>query len=317
MPGTELSLAIPIRAGNRTLRSWRRPRLQNLLVLGFLVMPILAPGCSGGKKQKQLPSSEILFQEAQGKFAKKKYYKAQELLNSVINHPSTDPAILADAQLLLADAYFFQKGFLNLTEAQSRYQTFLTFHPRHPRADYAQFQLAMCYFLQVLEPDRDQNLTRRAIEEYQKVEDLYPGSAYVEPSREKIIDCWDRVAEHIFLVGQFYLKRKAPRAAIERFLEVLEQYPEYRGKEELYYYLSRAYDRDGQPEKAREFLSLLLLDFPRGKYAGKARKSLLRIAPAIDSRAIDPGPPFQWMSDTGTAGRSGPPLPELFSGVPA
>lgn len=253
----------------------RRPSLRRTVAVAAVAVLIGGGiGCAAKKGPGPLPPADQLLQEARQRMEKGKYFQARETLNLIVHNPSANQDQLAEAQLLLADAYFFDKGFLNLTEAQGRYQNFVTFHPRHDKIDFAQYQLAMCYFLQVLEPDRDQEQTRKAIEEFRKIERLYPGSVYVGPAREKIVQCFDRIAEHEFLVGRFYMRKKAFPAALERFLLVLGQFPDYSGRDKLYFYLARTYEKMDQPERAREFFELILRDFPDGEYAKEARRAV-------------------------------------------
>ena len=56
------------------------------------------------------------------------------------------------------------------------YREFLTLYPSHPKSDYAQFQVAEAYFRQRNGPDRDQTDTQDALEEYERLLDLYPDS---------------------------------------------------------------------------------------------------------------------------------------------
>ncbi len=247
------------------------------LLLTVTAVAALLTGCFGGGRKQISSDPAQLLEEARAKFEKKKYFSAREIINILMVDPSATPAVIAEGQILLADTYFFDKGFQNLTEAQSRYQSFISFHPRHEKIDYAQFQLGMCLFLQVLNPDRDQLQTLKAIEEFQKIEDLYPGSPYIEPARVKILECRDRIAEHEFVVGRYYMKKDAHDAALQRFLVIHQNYPSYTRREKLYFYMARAYRGMGRREKAREFLKRILQEFPEGKYAKEARRDLKKI----------------------------------------
>ena len=146
----------------------------------------------------------------------------------------------------------------------------------HPQleAAYAQFQLGMCYFWQVLAPDRDQDLTYQAITEFEKVERLYPDSPYVEKARKQLLLCRDRLAAHEFLIGQFYYKRKRYLAAADRFRVVLDRFPAYSGTEETLYLLGSCLMNTANPDEARLYLERLVQEFPQGKFHAEARKLL-------------------------------------------
>jgi outer membrane protein assembly factor BamD len=252
-----------------------RPPLHAWLVAVLVILTGAGSGCAGRKTgPPTLEPPEVLIRDAREKMAEGKYLKARDILNNITHNPAASQVELSEAQLLLADAYFFDKGFLNLTEAQGRYQNFVTFNPRHEKVAYAQYQLAMCYFLQVLEPDRDQDQTRRAIEEFRKVELVYSGSEYVAPARQKIVQCYDRIAEHEFLVGRYYMRKKAIGAALQRFERILKEYPDYTGRDKLFFYMARAYEKVGEVDRARDFFERILRDFPDGEYAKQARQAL-------------------------------------------
>ena len=81
-----------------------------------------------------------------------------------------------DARLALADSYFEEGGTANYVLAVSSYREFLTLYPQHPKSDYAQFRVGESYFKQKNSPDRDQTATQQALEEYQRLLDVYPES---------------------------------------------------------------------------------------------------------------------------------------------
>ena len=82
------------------------------------------------------------------------------------------------------------------------------------------------------------------------------------------------LAEHSFTVGKFYLNRKAPMAAVQRFQEILDNYPYWREREKLYLYLGQAQLRAGNDTEARIYLDKLVTDFPNGEYRKTAQKEL-------------------------------------------
>jgi outer membrane protein assembly factor BamD len=199
------------------------------------------------------------------------YYKARVLLENLIRRPNVDAELLPLVQLGLADAYYGKKGLLNLTEAMSRYSNFLTFYPTHPKADYAQYRLALCHFQQVYAADRDQTETRTAIQEFRRVQTQYPDSAYVDLAAEKIQESSDLLADHEYRVGRFYHSRRAYLGAIDRFLVVLDKYPRYADKDGLYYYLGESLIRTERTEEGEVYLQKLVETYPDSKYADRAK----------------------------------------------
>jgi len=242
-----------------------------LALLGFLL--IASPACNRRAKTKVIQPVDQVYQEALHRMKKERYYAARTGLQSLQTRiPQDDRELLPLVQLKLADAFYLDGGILNLGEALGVYRTFLTYYPQRAEAAYAQFQVGMCYFGQVLAPDRDQALTYQAINELEKVERLYPGSPYVEKARAQILLCRERLAAHEFLIGRFYYTKKFCIAAADRFRVVLDKYPYYSETEETLYLLGDCLMRTENPDEARLYFERLVHEYPEGKLAREAKK---------------------------------------------
>ncbi len=71
----------------------------------------------------------------------------------------------------------------SLVLSANEYREFLTFYPTNPRADYAQYKLAMTHFEQMRAPERDQTETQAALREFQIFFDRYPMSPLIDEVR--------------------------------------------------------------------------------------------------------------------------------------
>lgn len=261
-------------------------------VLALVVVAALAAlaGC-GGKEMETFPpgtqADERLmalgrraledhhWEDARGYF--------QQLLDSF---PRSQLA--GDARLGIADSYFNQSGSANLILAIAEYRDFLTFFPNHPRADYAQFQIAYGHYRQMESPDRDQDPTQLAIEEFEKLIQLYRNSRYAEQGRELLAECYETIAESEFRVGLFYLDiRKHCRAAIARFSDVIAKYPTFSKLDEVYFRLGTAYQMCNQPNEALPNFQRVVDNYPDSEYRDEAQ-SMLSSIQAAENR---PGPP--------------------------
>ena len=69
--------------------------------------------------------------------------------------------------------------------ALNEFREFLSFFPTHPRADYAQYKLAMAHYDQMAKAGRDQTETREAINEFEVFFERYPNSALMAEARER------------------------------------------------------------------------------------------------------------------------------------
>lgn len=246
------------------------------LVLAVLV-PFASRCAAKHKKQEPLPPPQQVYEMAAQKIAKRRYYTARTMLQEAVPRiPPDDRELLPKIQLAIADAFFKDGGQLNFGEALNQYRTFLTYYPNHESADRAQFMVGMSLFEQALSPDRDQALTRQAIQEFQKVETVYPTSPYVAQGKKKIVECYNRLAEHERLVGRFYQKRKKYNAAIDRYRAVLDQYPQYTRTSQVLFDIGRCLLQVGNRPEAEEFFTRLFQDQPASPLTSRAKDLLVQ-----------------------------------------
>ena len=149
--------------------------------------------------------------------------KAVELLQRVIDdYPYSELA--TEAELKIGDIRFDQTRY---EEAQSYYQDFVEAHPKNPRVPYALYRNGLSYFKQIRDPDRDQKPTADAITQFEVVLDQHPDSEYAGPAREKLRECKDQLAQRDARVANYYYREGLCHAAIRRYEQALEQYPDH------------------------------------------------------------------------------------------
>ena len=123
-----------------------------------------------------------------------------ELLESYPQSP-----LRADAKLGVGDTFLGENNSASYVYAQNEYREFLAFYPTNPRADYAQMQLGMVHFNQMLNPQRDQTETREAIKEFQVFVDRYPNSKLITEVKQRLRESKDRLSDADMVVANFYL----------------------------------------------------------------------------------------------------------------
>ena len=145
--------------------------MRRVLCAALLLLTLSSGGClSRNKDLTAIPKGkdrdltvDQLMAKGKGLLERRKYFRSRTTLEIVQSRQEATREILADVNLLIADAYFFDGGIINLAEALSRYTSFLTFYPTHSRADYAQYQLGLSYLKQALSPDKDQAITIKVL----------------------------------------------------------------------------------------------------------------------------------------------------------
>ena len=131
-----------------------------------------------------------------------------------------------DAELMVADSQFQLNRF---AEAASSYEQFVKLHPRHEKADFAQYRVGESYWSDAPDDiDREQEYTLKAIAEWEKLQSTYPNSDQTKKAQEFLTKGKRRVAEHSDFIAKFYCKQEIYHACAYRYLELAEQYPQFK-----------------------------------------------------------------------------------------
>jgi len=237
-----------------------------LLLAGLAVIS----GCKsqGGARHKADPVLRLSAEESlvQGKdlLAHAKYSRARPLFTHAFE-VEPNSKVGREGLLLAADTYFLEGGTGNYTQAEGKYRDYLNRFPTSDQASYVQFQIANSLAKRMERPDRDQTVTRKALEGYQELIRLYPTSEYATKAQEQLNVVKGNLAEHEFVIGYFYLRYGAPLAAIKRFEYLVETYPKYASMDKVIYNLGRAYQRVRKPEEAKKAFDRLRTEFPNSK----------------------------------------------------
>lgn len=241
-------------------------KIQTLVGLGILLLAAgLLNGCSTPQVNKP---ADLLFKEGQEAYQNGNYEDAIAQWKKVKeSYQLAD--LITQAELNIADAYFLNQDFI---EAAAAYEDFRKLHPAHPRAAYALYRQGMSYFSQVNRIDTDQTPLKNALSIFESYLKLYPAGEQRAEMQEKIAECKDRQLQYEIYVGVFYLKTEAYKSAIGRFEEALRTFPDQPRRDELLFYLGRAYLEDGQRTKGREMFARLSREFPSSRYIADANK---------------------------------------------
>ena len=253
-----------------------------------IVAALLAAACGGTRANAippGTPPDRFLMERANAELKDRKWLNAREYFRQVVDNYPGSP-LRPDAKLGLADTFLGEGSTESRVLAANEYREFLTFYPTSPRADYAQYKLAMTYFEQMRAARRDQTETEEALKEFQVFFDRYGASSPLTPEvREKWRQARDRLSESSFLVGLHYYRIRWDAGAIDRFREVLKVDPEYTHRDDVYFYLAEALARSDKTAEAIPYFDRLLKEFVVSEHLEAAKKRLqeLTAAPATSS----------------------------------
>ncbi len=256
-----------------------------------IILVSAAVGCGGGGGGRNDPVLSLSAEESltQGKAAleDEKYFKARRFLTHAFEvAPNT--ALGRESLLLAADTFFLQGGEANLIQAEAKYRDYMNRFPTSDFASYVQFQLGNCLAKRTKRADRDQTPTEKALAAYQEVLRLYPTSEYAALAREEIRVVRNRLAEHEYVVGKFYLGFGIYVAAIARLEGLLENYKDYEFKDKAYLTLGRSYLKAGLNLKAFNTFESLRREFPDSRWVKEIPKLVLDKTPASSEAEPEP-----------------------------
>jgi outer membrane protein assembly factor BamD len=274
--------------------------VRRLLALVAAATALTSYGCASGRGKADLSiltssSDQAVWEAGEKAAAKHDWVAARQYFKRIVDgFPQSEhgPA----ARVAIGDSYFEEAGAANYILAISQYRDFVTLFPQHPRSDYAQFRIAEAYFKQRNGADRDATPIIHALEEYNRLLDLYPSSPLVEEARPRIAACRQGLARGSFLVGYFYQRtRKVYRAAIARYEGVLADYPDYDGLDEVLFRLSECLVYTGRAAEALPRLQQLRETYPKSPWADNAAHLMATIAekhsaPALPPATLPPSP---------------------------
>lgn len=257
-------------------------RSRGLLIV---VLALALAACAEKKaaiQPGQADADKFLFDRGTEAAKQKKWINAREYFRNLVdNYPQS--SYRPDAKLALGDTYVSEGSTESLLLGANEFREFLTFYPTHPRADYAQLQLARTFTEQMLAPERDQAATRDAIKETEIFLQRFPNSKLLPEAQKLHREAKDRLSEANFKVGFYYFRVKWYPGAIERFKEVLETDPNFTNRDAVYYHLAESLYRSGagidQAKKAEAlpYYERLVKEFEKSEYLAAAQKRIAEL----------------------------------------
>lgn len=247
---------------------WLPPPLE--VAFSLCLVTIIASGCGFFYKEPTPTQPSELFSLGREKLAKKRFSKAKEQFERVLETAS-DNELRLQALINLADTLYKNGEY---EEARFQYRKFLELYPVHPMAPKAQFQLAMCSFAEIKTPDRDQAITLEALRQFERFLQSYPDHPLASEANQRRAFSINRLAEHDLLVARFYYKLGKYHSAINRLSALLDSYPDFAQSDKALYLLGRSYKQEESLEKARAAFARLVNEHPDSGYASSAKRAL-------------------------------------------
>jgi len=241
-------------------------------------------------KNTQQPD-KVLFDQAIKDIEHGRYEVARISLQTLMNTYDSSE-FLAKAKLAIADSWFREAGPNGLAQAEAEYKDFILFYPTMEEAAEAQARVCDIHYKQMDKSDRDWTQTLRAETECRQLITQFPNSKFVPPTLQKLRNIQESLAEHEFVVGNFYWKREMNPAAANRLTALVDQYPLYSKAGESLFEAGDAYSKMGPRfrKQAGEEFAKVVQEYPISERSDDAKKRLEDLelpVPQADPAALD------------------------------
>lgn len=261
----------------------RSPARIALLAAAMAVLPLTA-GCSmlGGSKGPSdtgyvARDAESLYAAAKDRLDRGDARVAAALFDEVERqHPYSPWA--RRAQLMSSFSYYIQKDYNKSIETAQR---FLSIHPGNKDAPYAYYLIALSYYEQISDVERDQKITQQALAALNDVQRRYPDSEYAADARLKIDLVNDHLAGKEMEIGRFYERTGQWLAAQIRFQNVVEDFQTTSHTAEALYRLTETNLALGIPAEAKKYAAVLGANYPGSEWYERAYELMREEAPEL------------------------------------
>lgn len=242
---------------------------RTVIVALLVAATMLAGACAGRDRDRTADwSAERLYDEAKRAMDGADFEQAIEYFEILeARYPFGDYAL--QAQLDIAYAYY---RFGEDESALSATDRFLRLHPTHEAAAYAyylrglvRYNMGRTFLNNVWPRDlaqADQRRLRRAFDDFRTVVQQYPDSDYAEDAHQRLVFLRNEMARHEYEVAEFYFRRSAYTATVNRIDYLVAHYDQAPIMPEALALQIRAYEAMDMDDRADEVRRVLANNWP-------------------------------------------------------
>lgn len=227
-------------------------------------LSLVLTGCSSNKDVvPDNPPSE-LYATAQQKLQDGNFKGAITQLEALDNRYPFGP-YSQQVQLDLIYAYYKSA---DLPMAQASIDRFMRLDPTHPNIDYVLYMRgltdmalddsALQGFFGIDRSDRDPQHARAAFRDFNQLIQNYPNSQYATDAQKRLVFLKDRLAKYELAVAQYYTKRGAYVAVVNRVDQMMRDYPDTQATRDALPLMENAYKQlqlNAQADKVAKIIA--------------------------------------------------------------
>jgi outer membrane protein assembly factor BamD len=242
--------------------------------------------CASGAARRGVPPGtaqpdQYLYDRGQQSMNDKKWLAARQYFTQVEDNYAQSP-LRPDAKLQIGDTYLAEGSSEALVMAINEFSEFLSYYPTNPRADYAQYKLALAHLRQMRNPERDQSETRDAIRELETFVTRYPTSTLMPEVKTRLREAKDRLSTSDYNVGYFYFRNRWYPGALERFTSILKT------RDDVYFYLGESLIKMKRDAEALPYYERLLKEFEKSEHLEDAKRRVAELKASAAAKDSTP-----------------------------
>ena len=241
---------------------------QARLVLLAALFGLLAACASNEEEQTEVQNLTMAYEEAQDAIARSNFRRGIQIFEAIqARYPFSNLSRQIQLELMYA---YYKSG--QKEQAIDAADTFMRENPIHPRVDYALYIKALSFFESeagFLERRFKKDVTERppkdvdqAYSALRRLVERYPASQYAPDAQQRMVYLKNRLATYENHVADYYLRRGAYVAALNRAKNALEEYNGADGNARSLEIMAEAYEELGMGDLAADTRRVLALNFP-------------------------------------------------------
>jgi outer membrane protein assembly factor BamD len=179
----------------------------------------------------------------------------------------------AQAQMEIAYAYYKSQ---DQAQALAAVERFIKLHPNHPQVDYMYYlrglinfndQLGFMSAIYSQDPtERDPKATREAFAAFKALADKFPDSKYAPDAIARMKYLINAMASYEVHVSNYYFRRGAFLAALNRAQGAVADYTDAPAREEALFLMIRSYDKLGMFDLRDDTQRIFLRNYPNSRF---------------------------------------------------
>lgn len=264
---------------SRTETAIRSVRQRLIAITSVCLLMVTVAGCGAIKPRDDQPEKwpvERLYSEAKATLADNDYEQAIELYQLLESRfPYGQYAEQTQLELAYAHYKLDQRAL-----ASAAVEQFIQVYPTHTKVDYAYYLRGLINFNEDDSffgrlagrndlSDRDPENARKAFEAFRELVTRFPESRYVNDASRRMSHLLNAMATHDVRVAEYYMRRGAWVAVINRCRAVIETYEQTPAVEHALGMMAIAYGEMGMTDLLTDTRDVLQRNFPNSDYLAR------------------------------------------------